>query len=334
MSQPATAPFADEYGWYFAALRGEHPPIHDGEPESGFYRIKWGKSGKLLPVAIWRDDGQVLARVGDRMAQHPDEIWLGCARAPITEEVYRAVLAGQPWPDEPPAPAGHNEPPVSDDPREQIAHEFSSEAEIAGPFLRTPIETADQADQAGVWADRLTKLARRAEEHHKVEKRPHLDAGRAVDDRWRDVITDIRELATKLKRHVEPFLVAQKRAEEERARKAREEADRLAREAAEAARKAKAANDQEAAEKARELQRQAAEADKASIVKNASAGRTGARVSVRTEKRAKIVDYAACLQALSDHPDVKALVEQLAQRAVRAGMPLAGVEVIETEKVV
>ena len=80
----------------------------------------------------------------------------------------------------------------------------------------------------------------------------------------------------------------------------------------------------------------AQEAEKAAEVKNASAGRTGARVSIRTEKRAKVVDYHAAAKALVDanHKDMLATIDQLAQRAVKAGVPLAGVEVETVEKVV
>ena len=58
------------------------------------------------------------------------------------------------------------------------------------------------------------------------------------------------------------------------------------------------------------------------------------KVGLRSEKRARIIDYDKCLAAVKDHPDVKAVVEALAQRSVRGGNPLPGVEVVTVEKVV
>ena len=75
-------------------------------------------------------------------------------------------------------------------------------------------------------------------------------------------------------------------------------------------------------------------AEEAAIARKPAAGRTGMKVSLRTEKRGRIVDYAKCLAAVSEHVDVKAVVETLAQRSVRGGNPLPGVEVVMVEKVV
>jgi hypothetical protein len=68
-------------------------------------------------------------------------------------------------------------------------------------------------------------------------------------------------------------------------------------------------------------------------VKNARAGRTGATVAVRVERRARIVDYDACLSFFKERPEVRELVGKLAQRAVKAGVKTPGVEVEEVEKV-
>ena len=69
----------------------------------------------------------------------------------------------------------------------------------------------------------------------------------------------------------------------------------------------------------------------AARINNASAGRVGARVALRTEKRARIVDFEACLQLLKDQPEIIDLVQTLAQRAVRGGVKLPGVEIDNVE---
>jgi len=83
---------------------------------------------------------------------------------------------------------------------------------------------------------------------------------------------------------------------------------------------------------AEQLKAEAAEREKAAQATNAQAGRTGAKVSLRTFVSARIVDYGKALVALKDHPEMKALVEQLANRAVRAGVEVAGVERFEEQR--
>jgi hypothetical protein len=51
-------------------------------------------------------------------------------------------------------------------------------------------------------------------------------------------------------------------------------------------------------------------------------------------KRAEITDYAACLEFFKDSPDVKATVQDLANRAVRAGISVPGTKVIEEQTAV
>lgn len=98
---------------------------------------------------------------------------------------------------------------------------------------------------------------------------------------------------------------------------------------------------QQAAEAESEEQRVAAlqkaeQADKQAETRNASVGRTGARVSVRVEKIGVITDYAKAAAALvaMNHKDIIAVIDTLAQRAAKAGMPFDGMEIKQVEKVV
>ena len=340
------------------------------EPQPGFYR-KRSKDGPDVPVAIWHAGGQLVARAGKDPAE-PDDIWTWCCDWPISEQEWRDVAeGGKPWPDEPPAPAlGHNAPPPTGDPLLDLKNEFAAEKETAEAFLKKPITTQQQADQAAVWSKRLSLIAKKATDLHKVEKQPHLDAGRAVDDRWRDLKEEPDALSKRLKRHLDDFLREQARLEEERQRKARAEADRIRREAEEAAAKAaaaeraaeeerqrrereaqdagkvgtlftaevdEAAKQQEAERAARaaeieRLQRQAAEAEREAEARNANAGRTGAKVALRTFVSARIVDYDAALAALKNRPEIRDVVEALANRAVKSGVDLPGVERVEEKR--
>lgn len=320
------AKIVDPWSWYFSALKnpaeiGKSIRLHH-EPHQGYFRTR-RKGGQWEPVAIFFPEGSselVAYRNGKEVPA--DEVWTYCATNPITYEQYQAAIDGKGFADEPPAPAiGDNS--GDTDPFEAIKIELAGEVEQVADFMRKAVETQADADRIGIWARRLADLAKRADGEREREKAPHLQAGRDVDDKWRGPIADAKDWAAKAKKHVEPFLIAQKRAEEERAKRAREEAERQ-RQAARAT--------EDAEERAAALQA-AQEAERTAEVKNASAGRTGARVSIRTEKRAKITDFNACLMALKDRPEIIELVQSLANRAVKSGFPLAGVEVETIEKV-
>lgn len=325
--------------WWQNALAGKIGPIHDGCPEQGYYRTRF-KDKPWEPVAIWSEDGKWYAMRGEHQIDASD-IWTWCCRNPISYEAYTKAIEGGGWDDEPDAPAiGHNLP---TDPFEALQVEFAAEKEQAEAFLKLPIKTQADADRAAVWSKRLSTIAKKATDLHKVEKQPHLDAGRNVDNKWRDLKEEPDALSKRLKRHLDDYLREQQRIELERQRKAREEADRIAREAEEA----RIAAERAAAEKvadgisdamaiaehnnriaeAERLAQQAADAERDAQARNASAGRTGARVSLRTFVYAEITDFDALLMALKDRAEIKEIVETLANRAARSGVVLAGMAI-------
>tara|TARA_R110000868_G_scaffold145660_4_gene366012 strand:+ start:6076 stop:7059 length:984 start_codon:yes stop_codon:yes gene_type:complete len=322
-----------DYKFWHNAMVGKPQPVHEGEAWPGFWYQR-SKTGPRRPVATWRDEsGELVALVGFETGARQSlavDIWTYICQHPVEEETYRKAFETGVWPDDPPkvfAPTsdGDDRPnmPAGND-AATFAEELAGEQELAEQFLATSIETKQDADRAAVWAKRLNELAKRADDHRKVEKEPFLVGGREIDAKWGEIITDAKDLTSRLKKHVEPYLIAQKKAddekrrtEEEKARKLREEADKV--------------NDPDT--KAEAIQA-AQEAEESAKQKSAGAGRTGARVSLRTEKRAKIVDFDACYEALKVHPEMRALVEALASRAVRSGVSLPGVEVEEYQKAV
>ena len=333
----------DEYAYWRAALAGEKQPIHEDVPHVGFW-AKRQKDGPRQPVAIWRGEHGVLVALvgfdGSSKVADAGALWTWIVRDPVSEEDYRAAFSAGAWPSDPPSvPAA----PTSDGmarpnadpatPAEALQIELAGETELAAEFLAKPITTDNDADRAAIWAKRLGDLSKRADQIRETEKAPHLEAGRAVDATYKPIVDGAKDLSTKLKRHVEPFLIEKKRAEDERRRQAEEAARKLREEAERAAREAAEAGNAEARRQAEEAAQRASEAQREAVTpKGTNAGKTGARVALRTERRARIVDYAAAHLALADHPEMKSLVEQLANRAVRAGVPLAGIEVDEYQK--
>ncbi|CAD7023292.1 hypothetical protein REJC140_00157 [Pseudorhizobium endolithicum] len=307
--------------WWQDALAGNFGPIHDSDPQQGYYRTRF-KEKPWEPVAIWFENGEWHAMRGDRTVRAAD-IWTWCCRNPITYEAYTKAIEGDGWDDEPEAVRGMGDN-LPDDPFEALKLEFAGEQELAAELLRTKVETQDQANKIGVLSKRIASISKRASDLHKVEKAPHLEAGRAVDDKWRDLKEEPDSLSKRLKRHLDDYLREQQRLEMERQRKAQEEADRKRREAEDAASAAAQQENEAAAVEAKRLQDEAAQAERDAQARNASAGRTGARVALRTFVYAQITDYDALLMALKDRAEIKEIVETLAHRAARSGVELPG----------
>lgn len=308
--------------------------VHEGDPQLGFYRKRKFKDGPFVHVAIWHDGG--LRALAEGQPVEADDVWSFVCRNPISEDTYRAIENGGVWPDQPPE-IGHNSGEVPSDPFEALKLEYEQEREQAEEFLKTKITTKDRADMAASWSKKLAAIAKKATDLHKVEKQPHLDASRAVDDKWRDLKEDPKSLSISLKRAMDDYLREEDRKEQERQRKAREEADRLRREAEEAAQKAAAdtieAGLSDAAKaEADRLAKEAAEAERAAQARNAQAGRTGSKVSLRTFVEARITDYDKLVMALKDRPEMRELVQSLANRAARSNVDLPGMERFEEKR--
>lgn len=334
------AVLVNRWGWWIDALRGKFGPIHDGEPQQGYYRVR-RKDSPWEPVAIWQDeDSGAWLAYRDGKEVRAEDIWTWCCRNPISFEAYEKAVAGGGFDDEPKTAPGIGDNSGEADPFDALRIEYLGEKELAEEFMKQKVTTQAQADKVAIWAKRLTTIKTKAEGLHKVEKQPHLDAGRSVDDKWRELKTEPDELAKRLKAHIKSFLQEQIRAEEDRQRKAREEADRIRRQAEEAARQAASVEntaDREKAEEAAARTLQAArDAEQEAEARTVNAGRTGARVSMRTVKVGVVTDYgkaAAALVAMK-HKDLLTEIDRLAQRAATAGMPFDGMEVREDEKVV
>lgn len=333
---------SDQYASWRAALAGETVAIHDAEPNSGFYRVK-RKSGELHPVAIWSDDaGTVHAQINGETVE-PSAVWPWASKHPITYEAFQAFMDGKGWLDDAPRaevpPAA--DPDAAENPRaiagnnsgdadaaEAMRLELVGEKDLADQFLAKPIESQDAADQVAVWSRRIADLKGRADKAFQAEKAPHLEACRLVDERWR-WRQDAEALVRRLKGHITPWLEklraeeqARARAAAEEARKRQEEADRLA---------AEAQANEVAAAAAEEARARAAEAAKAAEVQRTGAGRTGAKVSLRTVTEITITDPMALaafyIQRETMNPDLRELLTKLARKNISAGVTPPGVTV-------
>jgi len=222
------------------------------------------------------------------------------------------------------APPGHNNPPEST-PIETARETLSDiETEASAWFDGVDIENDAQADEVSRIIDNARKAKSRFEADRKVEKQPHLDAGKAVDDAWKPLTIAADRIVEVAKGVLTPWLVAKDKEKREREAAERAKADAAA---VEARRLAEASDGSLAAAKLRDAaieeskiaqaRAAAAERDKAGA-KGAGMART---VSLRTVHRAEVTDRRALLNHIAKlrPDDLTAWLEEWAAREVRTG---------------
>lgn len=333
MANTDTATRADpnDWTWWQNALKGEFGPVHDGDCQTGYYRVRRRGRDSDSPVAYWIDPktGEQRCHLdGENFdLQRALEIWNYACKKPITAEMYGERLRTGTWPGESEAVTRSNNAP-DDNSFEGIQAQIDALTSEANRLMKAGAATSQAvADEASDVADKLGKLWTKADNARKVEKQPHLDAERDVDDKWRP-LTTAASIYKRLKDAVtEPWLKAQKAAKDKAEREAREAADKAARAAEEAARQGNA----KAAEAAQAVADAAAAKVETIAATPIKAGTRGRATSLRTNKVAEIEDFEKLLIALKDHDDVRAVVEKIANASARAGVALPGMK-IKTEQ--
>jgi len=208
----------------------------------------------------------------------------------------------------------------------------------------TPIETQEQAAAVNTLKDSIKKAKKAADEAYDEEVRPHQETVKEIQARYNELTgknKSVTGLAIKAEEAcnaaLKPYLIELERQQQEKARLAREEADRLQREAQEAMRQRDAANleQREAAERlVNEAKAAQASADRAENAKAHAKGE-GRATGLRTVHRAVMADKReAAAWVWVDHQDeLMVFIQDLADKAVRAGKrTIPGFNVIE-EKV-
>jgi hypothetical protein len=314
---------ADPNDWsaWTALLKSGGSPKPDSEVSTGYWRLPNGTAGTAIPIASYfyaPDDakpakGVWMATVKGRDIDENDgEEWLSFVanRWPklraVSDSDYETALSTGMWPDGTPVEKrdaiGGNSPPEGS--VEALLAEAAGHLESAANLIKSGAAKSEaDADLAANMAKTLTETKSKVIAAHKVEKQPHLDAGRKVDDRFfptRDKLDDItRMLKAKV---INPWQVEQ---------------DRIKREA-----EAKAKADAEAAAAAgRE-----AEPPPSVDAPKVSAGSRGRKVSLVEEKYAEITSHEALAVALirAKSAPVITAVEAVAGQLARNAMNVVG----------
>lgn len=207
-------------------------------------------------------------------------------------------------------------------------------AEATGFLDGEPVASQEQADSIGKLLGMLREARKGADEQRKIEKKPHDDAAKAVQSAWMPILDRVELAETTAKKALAPFLLAEEARKQAEAAKARAEAEALQRAAMEALRVANA-SDLAAREEAERLLKDASKADKAANraekAKPMAAG-TGRSVSLRSVWTAVIVDRREALNFYikRDPDEFQALIQRLADVDVRAGRrSIPGVDIKE-----
>ena len=222
-----------------------------------------------------------------------------------------------------PAPAGHNSPP----PDAIFGLHIDDLFQLLSDTLAGG-EVSNDAQEAAIDGilDDFRKAAKDADKARADEKKPHFDASKAVDEKWRPITGKADRGVVACKEALTPYRTAKQRAKDEAAAVARKQAEALA----EAARVAlHAADDLEAKFQAEQQIEQAATL--AAVANKIDRSATG----LRTTWQAEITDRkAALLHFLARAPErFEALIQQLADEEARTTRaPTPGIVFHEIKK--
>lgn len=235
--------------------------------------------------------------------------------------------------------AGHNNPPEPT-PFEAIQVHIEDLTETAKGFLDgTGVTTQAEADALAKLMDEGRKASKAADAARAEEKKPHDEAAKAVQAKWKPLIEAGDRIVTICKQALAPYLEAQEAEKRRIAEEARKGAERKAQEAAAAARAA-AATDLAAQEQAEALAKEAKAALTAAnkADKDKAHGVGGSRAAtLRTTYRPVMVDgvEAARWAWQTRREECEAFFLSLAVTAVREGRhQIPGFDVIAERSVV
>lgn len=208
---------ADVFAYWRSALAGNPDPalkvptgtgVDDGA-QPGLYKARKFKGGPKVPAKVFLTNQEcaVQSRWASDLILHivVDDQPVGNVTTYSGHMFFEAVSKGDVehyrthgvWPGEIKidAAAGDNSRNMT------LEEQIDSIVAEADEWLRgqavQPI-THDAANQAANWRKRLIQLSRDADAKREEEKRPHLEAGRAVDGRWFPVIRRAEDEAKRL----------------------------------------------------------------------------------------------------------------------------------------
>jgi hypothetical protein len=297
-------------------------PLYNEHPEWGYYRARYENTAPWEPVQLWQgeDEGWVAMRAGQAVpTEKINTLWTWCCRNPVSEEAYEKALAGGGWDDDEPtitAARGVGDNSAGLDEADVLRDQIDSA--IAGIKAYEKITTPEQEAKAQSLRARLLELSGQADKVREKLVRPHLDAQKAVNNKWQPLVKDSKAAADKVRAAIAAFDDEQRRlrriaeAELEEKRRAAEK---------EAREKAEAAGRPDLVETFVEAAVPPLPAPETKVK-----GSYGRAASKRVEIYVKeITDIDAVFAYMKEHKDVYEFLLGMANRAHKAGHTVPGV---------
>lgn len=199
------------------------------------------------------------------------------------------------------------------------------------------IKSEENAVSVGNLKNDATKAKRDTDAARSAAKKPHLDAGRAIDADFKPTIAKLESVISVATALLTPWM-QQKEAER---KAAEDEARRIAQEADEAARRAAAELDETDIDAVEDAVRKAAEAReaeqdaKATRTASAAVKSDGRSIGLRTSYAHMVADGSALLKHINevDRAALDAFAAEWARKAVAKGeRSIPGVEITEQKR--
>lgn len=339
------------YQFWIDSLAGRNPAIVNEEPKPGFYRMKMrGKNGTWVPVAVWPLGGTRLLDAGlgfkfgreTVSADKGTEAWPYYAANPITEDTYRAVAeSGENWPDADPVVAALTaKPKASRDPEQEAQTEqafiAADDARNANPVTEikeeitaalggvasyAKIETEEANTRAAGLRNMLMKLSGDADKDGKALYEPHYRKYKEIYDQWNPLVKLAADGALKLRRAMEGYQDDKRAAAREAQRRADAEQRRLEKEASDAAIQAQI--DGQPSPEPVEIAPVIVESNMPPP--DAQVRPTfGKAANVGTHEVVTAINAELVFTSFKAHPKVIALLTELAQASINAGIIIPG----------
>lgn len=187
-----------------------------------------------------------------------------------------------------------------------------------------PIDSEEMAEGLATLLDSIRTAGGDADKERAIEKKPHWDAGKAVDAKWKTLIERATLATDTCKKALAPWLAKKEKEKAEADRLAREKADKEMAEAQAAIRKSNQDNLAERAiaedklDKAKRADEKAKrEANKSAGIKPKGGGRA---IHIRKSYEAVLDDPEAALEHFWPHIDIEACLTALGQKKVNDGI--------------
>lgn len=307
----------DPWAFWRAALKnpaeiGKSLPVHDGDACQGYWRAR-NRDKTFDPVAIFYPEGSdVLVAYRNGREVRAEDVWSFCCRYPVTYEAYNNALAGKGWPDDDAIVAAQVAPPAPGDNSGEVDEATTIadqiESALAGMAAYAKIADDTTAAKALSLRNRLNELSNQADKIRTKQKEPHLEAGKAVDAKWQPLVKKAKAGADAVKNAIADF-------ETEKLRKQREEERR---QAEELRKQQEAASAAEPAGEAPQVETMVASPPAAAPAPIKPTYGKAASVGVKIVVD-EVKDWLALAAYMIEHPDLRAKLLELAQRALDAG---------------